>query len=190
MSKDDIIREEILEAAKRVFQKWGLKKSTMEDIAEEAGKAKSTLYYYYRSKEEIFDAAVIGQLAFILENAKHAITNIDPIKEKLKSYVVFSLTEMKTHAQHYAIVWEELKVNRRLLQKLRDHLEAEERSFFKEIMQSGVQSGEFHFENEQQLTAAAHTLAGMVRALFLYLFLEAEESEQIDIAAKLIANGI
>jgi AcrR family transcriptional regulator len=190
MSKDDIIRAEILEAAKRIFRKWGLKKATMEEIAEEAGKAKSTLYYYYKSKEEIFDEAVIGQLALILENAKTAIAGIDSIKEKLKSYVVVSLTEMKTHASYYSIVWEELKANRRLLQKLRDQLEAEERRFFKEILQLGVESGEFHFDDEQQLTAAAHTLAGMVRALVLYLFLEAEESEQIDIAAKLITNGL
>ena len=35
--KDDIVRAEILKAAERVFQKWGINKTTMEDIAREAG---------------------------------------------------------------------------------------------------------------------------------------------------------
>ena len=53
MHKDDIIRADILRAAEALFQKWGLKKTTMEDIAKEAGKGKSTLYYYFKSKAEI-----------------------------------------------------------------------------------------------------------------------------------------
>ena len=59
LGKDDLVKAEILKAAERVFQKWGSNKTTMEDIAREAGKGKSTLYYYYQSKEEIFDAVVI-----------------------------------------------------------------------------------------------------------------------------------
>jgi len=190
MSKDDIIREEIIAAAKRVFQKWGLKKATMEEIAAEAGKAKSTLYYYYQSKEEIFDEAIFAHLAMILADVKAGLTAGLPVKEKIKRYVAVSLTEMKHHAQIYSIVWDEIKNNRRLLRKLRERLQQEERIFYREMLESGVQSGEFVFSSDKELIAAAHTLAGLMRALILYLFLEAEESEQIDIAARLIASGI
>jgi len=190
MAKDDVIKTEILEAAKRIFQKWGVKKATMEEIAGEAGKSKSTLYYYYKSKEEIFDVAVVAELTAILTRSKSAIATIPSAKEKLKAYVITSLTEMKKYALRYSIVWEEIKSNPRYLKKLRRHVEGNERLFFKEILQLGAASGEFQFTDEDELTAAAHTIAGIVRALFLYLFLETADSRQIDLAARLIAKGI
>lgn len=52
-NKKDITKTEILEAAEKVFQKWGLNKITMEDIAEASGRCKGSLYYYYKDKEEI-----------------------------------------------------------------------------------------------------------------------------------------
>ena len=53
LNKDEIIKAKILEGADKLFQKYGLGKTTMEDIAKDAGKGKSTLYYYFKSKEEI-----------------------------------------------------------------------------------------------------------------------------------------
>lgn len=48
-TKDELLKEKILTGADMLFQKYGLTKTTMEDIAREAGKGKSTLYYYFKS---------------------------------------------------------------------------------------------------------------------------------------------
>src|ERR1700687_2633793 len=57
-TKKEVITEfrctEILEAAKQVFARKGFHDATMDDVAEEAGVAKGTLYLYFRSKREIF----------------------------------------------------------------------------------------------------------------------------------------
>ena len=55
MTKEEIIVQEVLNGAKQLMQQYGLKKTTMEDIAKSVGKSKSTLYYYFKDKEEIFD---------------------------------------------------------------------------------------------------------------------------------------
>jgi len=49
-------REAILLAAVRVFARKGLHRATMQEIAEEAGIGKGTIYEYFRSKEELFSA--------------------------------------------------------------------------------------------------------------------------------------
>ena len=41
----------------------------MEDIAHEAGKGKSTLYYYYKSKDEIFEAMITDEFSNIIIKA-------------------------------------------------------------------------------------------------------------------------
>jgi AcrR family transcriptional regulator len=52
MVKEEIFKEDIIREAQKLFQTYGLKKTTMEDIAKALGKGKSTLYYYYQSKEQ------------------------------------------------------------------------------------------------------------------------------------------
>lgn len=190
MNKDDMIKAEILQAAKEVFQKWGVKKSTMEDIAAAAGKAKSTLYYYYKSKDEIFDEAVIAELSGILDRCKSAISGIPSAKEQIKTYVVSTLTEMKAYAMQYKLVWEELRSNQHFVKKLRRQVEVHEASFYQNILQRGFEQGEFSFATAAEVKAVANTIAGIVRALFMHLFLDSADSREIDIAAKLIANGL
>lgn len=52
-------REEIIiDAAIRVFSRYGVKRTTMNDIAEEAGIVRQTLYNVYANKEEILRAAI------------------------------------------------------------------------------------------------------------------------------------
>ena len=56
MSKD--VRKKILEAASEAFSAYGYDKTTVEDIAKMADKAKTTVYYYFEGKAEIFSAAL------------------------------------------------------------------------------------------------------------------------------------
>jgi AcrR family transcriptional regulator len=44
----------ILEAAEVLFHRYGYSKTSLEDIAKEAGLGKGTIYYYFESKEDIF----------------------------------------------------------------------------------------------------------------------------------------
>ncbi|MCF7806931.1 MAG: TetR/AcrR family transcriptional regulator [Candidatus Marinimicrobia bacterium] len=49
----------ILASALKVFKDLGLERATMDEIAKVAGFGKATLYYYYHSKEEIFNTILL-----------------------------------------------------------------------------------------------------------------------------------
>ena len=49
-------RELIIHAAIKVFGRTGLEKGKIADIAREAGIGKGTVYEYFRSKDELFQA--------------------------------------------------------------------------------------------------------------------------------------
>lgn len=54
------LREErILEAAATLLVRWGFRKTTIDDVAREAGVAKGTIYLHWRDKNELFRAAII-----------------------------------------------------------------------------------------------------------------------------------
>src|SRR5262245_64893856 len=54
-------RAAILAAAQNCFWKSGIRRTAIEDVANEAGLAKGTIYLYFESKEELF-AALAAQL--------------------------------------------------------------------------------------------------------------------------------
>jgi TetR/AcrR family acrAB operon transcriptional repressor len=59
---DDARIQHILEVAGRLFAHYGYDKTTMDDIAREAGVAKGTLYLYWPSKEALFETLLFQTL--------------------------------------------------------------------------------------------------------------------------------
>ena len=58
MSYMDEREENIVEAAIRVFSRYGVKRTTMNDIAGEAGIVRQTLYNVYRNKDDVLRAVI------------------------------------------------------------------------------------------------------------------------------------
>src|SRR5262245_26758650 len=56
MSDSDERQQQILDAAEAVIIRLGYDKTTMSDIAEEAGVSRRTVYLYFNGKEELFEA--------------------------------------------------------------------------------------------------------------------------------------
>jgi AcrR family transcriptional regulator len=111
-SKKDVVTEfrtaEILEAAKRVFAKKGFHDATVDDVANAAGVAKGTVYLYYRSKQEVYLAALkfgIGQMyAALVEEVNKAATT----EEKLKALIVAKLAYFDENRDFFKIFYSEL----------------------------------------------------------------------------------
>jgi len=188
--KDEEVKTAILEAAKRVFQKWGLNKTTMEDIAHAAGKGKSTLYYYYKSKDEIFEYLAINEISNIIQKAKVIVANEKTAKDKLKKYIVETLNQMKNTISIYPLVKGEIKGNKVFIEKLRNQIDVMEESIIQEILMEGIAGGEFNFLNKDKVNKAANVIVGIIRGLDLYLLLDNDDSEKIDMATKIIAEGL
>ncbi len=58
-------RQQIIVAAKRIFSKKGLSRTTMEDIAKESELSPGTLYLYFKNKEELYASLSLRILQFL-----------------------------------------------------------------------------------------------------------------------------
>ena len=56
-------RRQIMEGARQVFLSAGFDGASMNDIARAAGVSKGTLYAYFDSKDELFEAIIRGEFA-------------------------------------------------------------------------------------------------------------------------------
>lgn len=76
ISKDAEVRKnEILDAAGTLFSQKGYEKTTISDIIETVGVARGTVYYHFKSKEEIMDALLERYNQILLERAREAASD-------------------------------------------------------------------------------------------------------------------
>lgn len=78
--------KKFIDAAVRIFLRYGVRKSTMSDIAAEAGVSRPTLYASYRSKDEILAASIRDMSEASLNRAMTAWETCDLLGEKLDAY--------------------------------------------------------------------------------------------------------
>ena len=90
-------REEILDAAQRVFVEKGLTTATVDDIAIAAELSKGTLYLYFESKEDIYIALMMRGLRLLYSMFNNIIsveTSVVKILHRMEeAYTVFFNTQ-------------------------------------------------------------------------------------------------
>src|SRR2546430_5617185 len=69
----EIRRNQILDAATKVFVRQGFQHAGIDDIGEESGLSKSTLYWYFKSKEDIINAILRRVFAGDLEHLENLV---------------------------------------------------------------------------------------------------------------------
>ena len=89
MNDHDVVKEQIVEAAREVFAKYGYRKTTIEDIAKAVYRAKSSVYHYFGGKDEIF-RAVVEREAFQMVQSMREAVNAE-ISPAMKFRVLFRL---------------------------------------------------------------------------------------------------
>ncbi|MDB5005780.1 MAG: transcriptional regulator, TetR family [Mucilaginibacter sp.] len=103
-TKEDSIQQQIIQAAQQLFQVHGLQKVTMDDVAREIGKRRSSLYYYYKNKEEILDAAIDVEMRCILAELTQAVDAAPNLEEKISAYCMSRLKRSQKTREFYTMV--------------------------------------------------------------------------------------
>src|SRR2546429_369113 len=68
------LREErILDAATTLLVRWGYRKTTIDDVAHEAGVGKGTIYLHWKDKNDLFRAAISREQRRYSEDIKQRI---------------------------------------------------------------------------------------------------------------------
>jgi AcrR family transcriptional regulator len=80
-------RAELLESARRVFGQSGFEKATMDAIARQADVAKGTVYLYYRSKRDIYDAAFTGCLTELEAVTRARVAAASSLQDAIRIFI-------------------------------------------------------------------------------------------------------
>ena len=154
MEKKTEIRAKILDTGQEIFTRYGYAKTTMDDIAREMGKGKSSIYYYFTSKEDIFKAVIEKEILLMKTRIFHAVSQKEDSREKLKAYVMERMHGLKSLKNLYQVVRSEFIFQGAFVEQTRLKTDQEEINIVTGILDQGVKDGIFHLE-DTFLTAIA-----------------------------------
>ncbi|MFD1467114.1 TetR/AcrR family transcriptional regulator [Hymenobacter caeli] len=154
-TKEETTRENVVQAAQRLFQQHGLHKVTMDDVAKAIGKGKSTLYYYYKNKEEIFSAVLDRETADMVQRVTRAVDEAATAEGKLFAFSAGKLRELREKVALYNILSQEIMADACFLRSIRQRHLKQESTLLKSILVFGAASGELKTLTPQELDTMA-----------------------------------
>jgi len=152
------VKEMIIEAARGIFARFGFSKTTMDEIAKAAYKAKSSIYHYFKSKEEIFREIVVKESRTLKEEITKAINQEDNPQKKLRAYVITRMHTLQKLANFYSALKDEYLKHYEFIEKVRKNHDREEMEIIKEILRDGNEKGVFDIK-DLEVTAFAIIVA-------------------------------
>jgi TetR/AcrR family transcriptional regulator len=188
----------ILDAAENRFARFGFSKVTMDEIAQDVGMAKASLYYYYPTKENIFRAVIAREQDQFLQTTKGILQRPAPAREKLKSYVRQRIAlgnQLLNLSALNSTFWQESKpVIKDLFVSFSHH----ELSIITAIVSEGKRNQEFEVaSSEKTAELILHVLQGL-RLRFLRATQDHGETQvqienfekQVDLLIETLLQGI
>lgn len=157
--ENDSIREEIISASQAVFQRYGYVRVSMQDISKECGKGRSTLYHYFKNKEEVLDAVCYKIFSKCLQESEQAISKRKSFSANIEAFNAAKLTHLREMVKENKLAIDDLRQNpSSFLIKLRAFAE-EEVAVIKRIINWGMENrdvSELPDEDSQFLAETLH----------------------------------
>lgn len=145
---------EIIDAAAKIFREKGYKEATLEDIANEVGMLKGSLYYYITKKEDLLYAVVQRPYAEMIENLRHIVDSADTPTVKLERILKNHIDGFKNY-QSELFVWVSIEwfktENGGEIAALGDEYDR----LFRKVIIEGIESGDFRKDLDPKLMTFA-----------------------------------
>lgn len=187
----DEVREHLVQAARQVFMRYGFKKTALDDIAKEARKGKSTIYYYFKSKDEIFKAVIEAESEIRTQTINEQVSAVDDPQQKLRTYIFVRLLSLKKVDNYYEAIKNDLLDNLYFINSLRiKHLDSEV-TFVKNLLLEGIDKGVFTIQNPELTARTIVTLLQGFEVPLIQKNLSDEEIQRsIDEMLNILFHGI
>jgi AcrR family transcriptional regulator len=185
------VKNSIIAVARQIFSRFGFKKTTMDEIAIASRKGKSSIYYYFESKEDIFQAVVEKEASMLRRELQEAIKTVDDPKEKLKVYVLVRMKTLKNLANYYDAIRSEYLSHLDFVENIRKKYDDEEITMVESILKEGAEKMEFNIDNTRLAAIAIVTaLKGLEIPMFWQNNADFDMEKRLDDLINILFYGL
>lgn len=141
------VKEEIVSGAGEIFSRFGYRKTTVAEIAQRVNKAKSSIFHYFNSKEEIFLAVLKKEGRELVRIFEEIIEKEQTPQLKLRAYFLTRVEALASIVNFYQALNDADLEHFDFIKNLRSFHMEREIDRVGEILTEGVEQGIFEIEN-------------------------------------------
>jgi len=164
MKNLEAVRKEILSRAQMLFARYGFDKTTLSEITSGKGRCKSSIYYHFKNKEDIFKGVVAMEFETMRKELEAIIEdgNYDP-STRFAAYISRRVELLDGATAYGYTVTTFSPLSKLLVTAARESFDKWEREFFDEVWSDTVSIGLI----PQTITreAFSNTLSGLMKSL-------------------------
>ena len=185
-------KDQIMNAAEEVFTRKGFSNARMDDIAEETGLSKGTLYLYYKSKDDL----IIAILDRIFQREFRAFENLDlnsmSATDAIWVFVETTAKDIKLMMRLLPITYEfmGLAFRNKFVQKTFKLYLNRYLDILIPIIQHGIDSGEFRSADAKEIAIAMGAIMEGTLLLWVYDNSLVKPEKHLRSGMKLLLEGV
>lgn len=190
MINKEEFRRKVIITAGHIFSRYGFKKTTMDEIASALKMGKSSIYYYFESKEEIFEAVVLYEANVLRNELTTAIKSVDSPVDKMKNYVFVRMKSFEKLSNYYNAIFDKNLDHFGFIENIRAKYDREELAILRLLLYHGVRKKVFKIKNSEFTALAVQTaLKGLEVPLF-WKKREVNIEDRLNGILEVLFNGI
>ena len=181
-------REKIIVSARNLFETYGYKKVSMEEIAIKTGITKKTLYSYFSSKDELFGYFITEEVA----NMKMIVTKIESLNlspTKKLHEMIYELIKYKKNSKFINTITREIQdIKSSNVKKFDNKINENIRGFIEERLTLSIKNKEIKKVNVKIVGFIIYNL--YMTTLFSKQNIELDEKEISDTLTLILKEGL
>lgn len=184
------MREEILKAAAERFARYGFRKTTLEDIARDINKVKSSVYYYFAGKEEIFRGVIENELEKFAVMLMSDVGKAGTADKKLHAFIISHLRIFEKFAKGFSTIKDMYFSELDIMQKARSKYDEREINAIEALLEEGRKNDLFEFGDIKNTAGIILTAIKGAEQEFLVRKCRKNMKAVSETMASLLVNGV
>ena len=163
MNKKELAKKKIGMAAMQCFAKYGIDKTTLEDIAKLIGLNKASLYYYYKNKEDIFLETAVSEGEEYLAKLQAETYQKKGIENQIWFYMLSRFNYYKNVLNMNKVSVDTLNKILPRFFELYDAMMKQEKKFLSQLIAKAVTEGELGKTNPTKIASLLINLSDALK---------------------------
>jgi len=184
------VKSLIIESATKFFSKFGFYKTTMDEIAKHIHKAKGVLYYYFRSKEELFNEVLKQELNAVKTELSKIVSKESDSLVMLKTYMLTRLKLLHKAVNYHETLKADFFEKYHFVKDVRDDFDEFERTQLTYIIKKGKKEGYLDVKN---INSTVNIMMMLLNGVEIPFFLQnkyPEYESTIEELASMLVNSL
>jgi len=161
-------KEKIVEAARKVFSKYGYNKTTLDDIGNIVGMKKNSLYHYFKNKEDLFSFIINCEADLYFQFINEEIKKGRSAEDKVKIFVIDGIKYGRERLNLYNSTIAARMEIFYLVENYHKDFVNKQYKILMGVLKEGVKNNEFVKHNSKKL---AEDLIDMANSIEEHLFI-------------------